>query len=199
MALRNIPTWWQPSETQPRLQQASCRKAHVRHPQLQQFQQEPEHLPSTYPAVFLAYSVQRADCFYLISLIAKYKLQWDIRLERDIRHPRYCLAAGSLLASVSSDSLIPLPGQQQLWHWWTAGLRFICFHLAQSFVPISSTLGGYNNWSRDHHETPSITTINTTQLFLCTQSLWQRKILIRDLKEHEEAASLETSACNNDS
>lgn len=163
--------------------------AHVQQPQLQPFQQEPKHLPSTYTVVFLAYSVQQADCSYLTSLTAKYKLQWDAKLERDIRHPRYCLGTGSLLARVSSYSLIPLPGQQQLWHWWTAGLQFICFHLAQCFMPISSTLGGYDKWSRDHNETQSIIIINTAQLSPCSQSLWWR-ILIRDLKEREEAALL---------
>lgn len=145
---------------------------------------------NTYPAVFLAYGVQQADCSHLISLIAKYKLQWEAKLERDIRHPRRRLATGSLLASVSPRSLIPLPGQQQLWRWWTAGLGFICFHLAQRFVPISSTLGGYDNWSRDHNETPSITTINTAQLFPRSRSRRWRRISVRDLKEHEEAALL---------
>lgn len=169
----------------------------MRQPQLQPFQQEPERLPSTHPAVFLAYGVQQADCSYLISLIAKYKLQWDAKLERDIRHPRYCLATRSLLASVSSHSLIPLPGQQQLWHWWTAGLRFICFHLAQCFMPISSTLGGYDNWSRDHNETPSIIIINTAQLFPCSQSLWWRRILSQRF-ERARRSGFTLSARNND-
>lgn len=44
----------------------------------------------------------QADCSYHTSLAAKYKLQRDAKLERDIWHPRLSLATGSLLASVSS-------------------------------------------------------------------------------------------------
>lgn len=44
----------------------------------------------------------QADCSYHTSLAAKYKLQRDAKPERDIWHPRLCLATGSLLASVSS-------------------------------------------------------------------------------------------------
>lgn len=58
--------------------------------------------------------------------------------------------------------LIPLPGQQHLWHWRTAGVGFICFHLAQFFMPSSSALGGYHSWSRDHNETQSVIRTNSS-------------------------------------
>lgn len=68
------------------------RTACVPQAQVQPFQQELEHFPSSAP---------HTGCSYHTSLAAKYKLQRDAKLQRDIWHPRLSLATGSVLASVS--------------------------------------------------------------------------------------------------
>lgn len=94
MALWNTPALWQSAESQLSLQKnlledSSCATSSR----------------AAISARAWALSQQcssQAGCFYHTSSAAKYKLQRDAKLERDIWHPRLCLATGPLLASVSS-------------------------------------------------------------------------------------------------